>query len=140
MEPFLYNLKISKNTNHKKRSYNMVKNFHTGMYIRSKSLHRDWYIVFYQIHLKFSENWFRHFSPKTQWFTEFSVKILSIFAIFAVFPQNLERILRKWNIFIIFMPGCRFLINYSYLAIHLLLQIWGGKNCIHWVFSESLSF
>ena len=111
-----------------------------GIYIRSNSVFRDCYIVFNQIHLKLSENWSQHFSPKTQWFTEFSVKILSIFAIFAVFLQNLERILRKWNIFIIFMPGCRFLINYSYLAIHLLLQIWGGKNCIHWVFSESLSF
>ena len=95
---------------------------------------------FAKIHLKLSENWFWRYSPKTQWFTEFSVKILSIFAIFALFLQNLEMILRKWNIFIICMPGCRFLINYSYLAIHLLLQIWGRKNCIHWVFSESLSF
>ena len=95
---------------------------------------------FAKIHLKLSENIIWRYSPKTQWFTEFSVKILSIFAIFAVSPQNLERILRKWNIFIIFMPGCRFLINYSFLAIHLLLQIWGRKNRIHWVFSDSLSF
>ena len=66
--------------------------------------------------------------------------MLSIFAVFAIFWQNLERIPRKRNIFIIFMPGCRIPNNYSYLAIPLLLQIWGRKTCIHWVFSDALNF
>ena len=55
-------------------------------------------LAFAKIHLNLSKNWLRYNSPKTQWFSEFSVKMLSIFAIFAIFLQNLIRILEKLNI------------------------------------------